>query len=132
MNSKPKADARKIFALLTQNKYILGSEQTMEMASNDFQVALNDEPSVCEDRLINGISNTKINSVGDRDLKKQLAEWAIQHSIANGAINSLPQILNQHHKDLPLDARTLKSTPKCPDIEAMGSGELMYYGLKDS
>ena len=64
-------------------------------------------------------------------LRDELAGWALQFNVPQVAVNTLLQILHQYHSDLPLDSRSLLSTPRSTMITKLpGGGEYIHFGLK--
>lgn len=60
----------------------------------------------------------------------KLKVWAIQNQIKHTALNDLLNILKRNgHISLPLDSRTLLSTPRQIVLEEMGSGSFWYGGI---
>lgn len=66
-------------------------------------------------------------------LFSELAQWAIQHSIRQSALNGLLTILKPFVTDaLPKDARTLLKTPKAIVTSPMGvDGAYWHFGLEN-
>lgn len=65
------------------------------------------------------------------NLKDFLREWAISFSVRDQAVTKLLHGLKYSgHNDLPLDARTLKQTPRANTFLSMGSGSYAHYGLQ--
>ncbi|XP_064473787.1 uncharacterized protein LOC135388280 [Ornithodoros turicata] len=62
-------------------------------------------------------------------LAAQLALWAIQVRIPLQHLSSLLCILHQYHSELPRDARTLLSTPRCTEVDSSCGGEYVYLGI---
>lgn len=63
-------------------------------------------------------------------IKEELAQWAVNENISNSAINALLKILRQHFVSLPVDARTLKSTPRNPVSKQIEGGQYTHYGVE--
>lgn len=65
-------------------------------------------------------------------LEKQLKEWALTYQITHTSFNQLLQILRNTAglSTLPIDSRTLLSTPKYVNIKNMGNGKFWYNGIQ--
>ena len=64
-------------------------------------------------------------------LHDELVGWAIQFNVPQVAVNTLLQILHQYHSDLPLDSRSLLSTPRNTMVTKLPSGgEYIHFGLQ--
>lgn len=77
-------------------------------------------------------SNSNIVNENKESLKLQLSQWATSYSIPHNAINNLLKILKPYHLELPLDARTLLSTPRKPPsgIIDVAPGKYYHFGLE--
>ncbi|XP_039299877.1 uncharacterized protein LOC111054008 isoform X1 [Nilaparvata lugens] len=64
------------------------------------------------------------------DLLRKLVLWSIQYNIPNSATTALLHILNPFLPGLPLDARSLLSTPRSCGVESCGDGKFKYFGIK--
>jgi hypothetical protein len=71
------------------------------------------------------------NDIVELGLRIMLALWATQHEITNVAINALLHILRKYHSNLPLDSRSLLSTPRNTGTKNLANGgQYIHFGLK--
>jgi len=56
----------------------------------------------------------------------------VEENITNAAVNKLLAILKPIIPSLPLDARTLKGTPRNVEKSNIAEGQYVHYGIKDS
>jgi len=64
-------------------------------------------------------------------LRLRLANWACHENISAIAVDSLLKILQEFHPGLPVDSRTLRSTPRTQVIHKLpGGGEYIHFGLE--
>lgn len=72
----------------------------------------------------------------DFSLKDFLASWSLNFNISHIALNGLLKGLKNHEcfKDLPVDSRTLLSTPKyiCQSIQTVMPGIYYHFGLSSA
>ena len=81
------------------------------------------------------LSSYKSDSIVDSinvSLSPQIAEWCVKNNVSQIATSELLKILKPYHNELPLDARTLLSTPRNLFTEGMDSGEIYYFGVASS
>lgn len=96
--------------------------------SNTFPVELSD--NLCD--------NVGESSIIQQDfsLKDFLASWSLNFNISHIALNGLLKGLKNHEcfKDLPVDSRTLLSTPKniCQSIQTVMPGIYYHFGLSSA
>lgn len=64
-------------------------------------------------------------------LSHSLSQWALKHNITHTAINDLLKILKPYDCNLPIDARTLLSTPKNHVLKSIEPGSYYHFGLKN-
>ncbi|CAG9769997.1 unnamed protein product [Ceutorhynchus assimilis] len=64
------------------------------------------------------------------DLKFDLKSWAISQKVTHCALTKLLHILKPYHSELPLDSRTLLSTPQCFNITELNTGSYIHLGLE--
>ncbi|EEC19931.1 hypothetical protein IscW_ISCW024876, partial [Ixodes scapularis] len=62
-------------------------------------------------------------------LGTKLAHWAINTNTPASHLTQLLKLLHLHHKDLPIDARTLLKTLRTTEVAQMGSGLYHYFGV---
>lgn len=67
----------------------------------------------------------------DMDIRREIALWAVEHTITNRATNDLLHILRKYFPFLPKDSRSLKQTPRDAPIISIQGGNYVHYGLKD-
>jgi hypothetical protein len=60
-----------------------------------------------------------------QSLTSLLASWATEYSVSKGAVGSLLKLLKPYHPELPVDSRTLLSTPRSNDIRSLACGGLV-------
>ncbi|XP_065683811.1 uncharacterized protein LOC124813452 isoform X3 [Hydra vulgaris] len=60
-------------------------------------------------------------------LVNDLAQWAVEENISHKSLKSLLHILQPHHSFLPLDPRTLLSTPRYVSYEKLNSGGIYHH-----
>lgn len=91
-----------------------------------------DNESECENSSASCISSHQfLDKFEIRNLSNDIATWAIENKITNEAANSLLNILNKYHPNLPVDVRTIKKKQKSvSEIIQMGEGYYSYIGLK--
>lgn len=63
-------------------------------------------------------------------LKDELIFWAKKHNITNNATTDLLHVLKPFFPDLPLDSRTLLSTPREIDVKSCSGGSFVYFGIE--
>ncbi|KAK3921798.1 Endoribonuclease YbeY [Frankliniella fusca] len=66
----------------------------------------------------------------DANLRHALQVWSNHYLVSHAAINSLLAILKPYHPGLPLDARTLKETPKRTELKYLVNGVYCHIGLR--
>ncbi|CAN8026464.1 unnamed protein product [Ixodes persulcatus] len=59
----------------------------------------------------------------------KLAHWAINTNTPASHLMLLLKFLHPHHKDLPVDGRTLLKTLRTTEVAQMGSGLYHYFGV---
>ncbi|KAI8116057.1 hypothetical protein CVS40_11806, partial [Lucilia cuprina] len=84
-----------------------------------------------ENEVSSSEEDAKSDVIDNMDIKREIAVWAVKHTITNRAINDLLSILIKHFPFLPKDARTLKQTPRDAPIVPIEGGNYVHYGLKD-
>lgn len=80
-----------------------------------------------EDNFLHGnVHEPEATLAGDLKL------WALDALIPQNHVTSLLHTLKKHNiQDIPLDARTLLSTPQKVKIQPMGSGQYWHHGIKN-
>uniref|UniRef100_A0A8D8X8P8 Transposase domain-containing protein n=1 Tax=Cacopsylla melanoneura TaxID=428564 RepID=A0A8D8X8P8_9HEMI len=68
----------------------------------------------------------------ESSLKNKLKSWAQECHIPLIHLSKLLNILKPYHNDLPRDARTLLHTPRSTNVEEMGSGQYVHFGMKEA
>ncbi|XP_057668135.1 uncharacterized protein LOC130901070 isoform X1 [Diorhabda carinulata] len=86
--------------------------------------------SVKVDKSISSDNNDSLCT--ETSIANDLAEWAIKHKISLSALTHLLHLLHPYHPELPLDSRTLLSTPKFTPIVDIESGQFCYFGLRSA
>lgn len=65
------------------------------------------------------------------NLHVKLADWATNYCVPFVIINALLLILREFHPELPVDARTLMSTPRQTNLKQLKSGgEYIHFGIR--
>jgi len=67
--------------------------------------------------------------VSDEDLPKLLAEWADSFNISLTALGHLLTLLHKYHPGLPIDPRTVLSTPRSTVVKQLSNGEYYHFGI---
>lgn len=64
------------------------------------------------------------------NLPDSLRVWATTHNVTHSCLRDLLGILNRHVNNiLPLDPRTLLVTPRSINVQNIGGGEFVYFGI---
>ncbi|XP_070404835.1 uncharacterized protein [Nothobranchius furzeri] len=66
------------------------------------------------------------------ELKRNLANWAVNRNISHSALTELLHILAHCGLDLPKDSRSLLSTPKTFQVKEMGNGIYYHFGVANA
>lgn len=65
------------------------------------------------------------------EFTEKLKIWAIEGQVTHTTLNKLLKLLKSHgHESLPLDSRTLLSTPRKIELQEMGTGSFWYAGIE--
>ncbi|XP_064472543.1 uncharacterized protein LOC135387056 [Ornithodoros turicata] len=73
--------------------------------------------------------NESTSSAETTTLAVQLALWATQTQIPLQHLSTLLSIPHPHHNELPLNSRTLLSTPRSTNVTSCCGGEFIYLGI---
>jgi len=57
--------------------------------------------------------------------------WGVASQISHIHLNSLLKILHPYHSELPLDSRTLLSTPREQNLRSVAPGEYFHFGIRN-
>jgi len=76
-------------------------------------------------------SDSESDTEVDDSLLNELRMWAVDCNATRAQLNKLLPILNKHHSELPLTAKTLLKTPMQQVIEcvSLSGGDYIYFGL---
>ncbi|OXU17791.1 hypothetical protein TSAR_001410 [Trichomalopsis sarcophagae] len=102
-----------------------------DICNNESEISDRDlESNSISDNIVKAVVDTRSNSNEVFDIKNFLHNFAIAFHIRDQALTILLHGLNKcGHRELPLDARTLKCTPRENVFLKMGSGDYAHYGL---
>lgn len=65
------------------------------------------------------------------EFTEKLKIWAIEGQVTHRTLNKLLKLLKLHgHESLPLDSRTLLSTPRKIELQELGTGSFWYAGVE--
>jgi hypothetical protein len=76
--------------------------------------------------------NESVKKKDTNNLKDQIKEWALTNRIAANHLNDLLKILHLHFPFMPLNYRSLLSTPRKTFTKKINNGEMIYFGLQNS
>jgi len=81
--------------------------------------------------LRNSQSDSESDTEVDDSLLNELRTWAVDCNATRAQLNTLLPILNKHHSELPLTAKTLLKTPvqHVTECASLSGGDYMYFGL---
>lgn len=86
------------------------------------------------ENLFSPSSDTSVESSSSSNLmiKTALTNWALTHNVSHSCLSDLLRIFNQFHSQdqLPLDARSLLSTPRSMNIQTVEGRQFCYYGIE--
>jgi len=79
-------------------------------------------------------SDSESDSELNDSLLDELRTWAVDSCVTQAQLNKLLPILNKHHSELPLTAKTLLKTPAQQFVEcaSVSGGDYIYFGLHNS
>lgn len=100
--------------------------------SDDFDWTLfSDADSISSDESVDMLECTDDNdSNRECDMRSSIAAWAVQYDIPHVAVNALLRILQPYHNNLPVDSRTLLSTPRSTVIKKLSDdAEYIHFGI---
>jgi len=63
-------------------------------------------------------------------LQDNLAKWAVEFDVGRRAVTELLKILHPHHPHLPVDYRTLLSTPRSASVSYIAGGIYHHIGIR--
>ena len=108
----------------------LSNDSFSESDISDSFGSFNELESNINSNSSNNINSNNINEAFD--LKEFLRDWSVTFNIRDRALTRLLHGLNKFGlHELPLDARTLKGTPKRNTFSSMGTGSYAHYGLQN-
>lgn len=90
--------------------------------------------SMFEENSLDGNNDISNNIYTDKthnnNVVLKIKEWAIKHNITHSALNDLLAIVRPEYPKLPLDVRTLLTTPKQINIKHIEPGIYYHFGLR--
>jgi hypothetical protein len=67
----------------------------------------------------------------EQSFSEIISQWALNHNIKHNAIDDLLKALKPYHPELPLNARTLLSTPRQTQVQVIDPGHYYHFGLEN-
>lgn len=88
--------------------------------------------SECSDAIsdCNSSGSQSDNELTDESLRVNLAKWAVDFNVNRDAVGELLKLLHPHHPQLPLDHRTLLSTPRSTSVCSVAGGVYHHIGIE--
>lgn len=87
-----------------------------------------------EESLNNSSNSTDVDNNIENRFIEQLRSWAVTNNISHSVLKELLKILKSSggHVTLPVDPRTLLSTPRTNLYKSIGSGKYSHIGIKQA
>jgi len=96
------------------------------------------EPDFCQQEGHSSVDESEHNTPDSdsesthQPIARFIHDWATKHNITRIALNELLAYLQQFHKSLPKDSRTLLKTPTDYDIRTIQGGLYHHFGLQSA
>jgi len=118
--------------MMSESNYIMNESSVSDSSKSDNN---NSEETYCDAGLIHDVIDST--DVISKTFKEQLKKWACEYNITHRATGALLKLLKNvkdinELEDLPLDPRTLLSTPKHIVVRDVPPGKYFHYGLENA